>query len=238
MIHALCLAPIPPLLLPCARANLAPMEQLIHLFQNIPEQLQLWAADYGSGLYLILGLILFCETGLIVAPILPGDSLLFATGAILAMSLPGLNIYTMGAVMIGAVFLGDNVNYFVGRKLGQSKLFNENSKWLNKKHLDKTRDFYARHGGKTIIMARFVPIVRTYAPFVAGLSSMNYRTYLTYSISGAVVWISSFLALGYFFGNIPQVKSQFHYVILAILVLSVMPIAIEFWRERSKSRAA
>jgi len=208
------------------------------MFQQLPEYLQLWATSYGSGLYLILALILFAETGLIVTPFLPGDSLLFATGAVLAFDLPGLDIYVMGLVMIAAVFCGDVTNYLVGRKVAKTFFKNGHSKWLNKKHLDRTHQFYKRHGGRTIVLARFVPIVRTYAPFVGGLSGMTFSKYISFSIIGAIVWITAFLSIGYYFGNMPSVKSNFHYVILAILVLSVLPIAFEFWRDYSAKRSA
>lgn len=214
------------------------INEILALFQNLPEHLQMWATNYGPGLYLILGLILFAETGLVVAPLLPGDSLLFATGAILALNLPGLNIFVMGIVMILAVFLGDVTNYSVGRWFQRRVLKGGEVRWLNKRHLEKTQEFYARHGGRTVILARFVPIVRTYAPFVAGVSGMPFSRFIGYSFAGSLIWIISFLSLGYFFGNIPSIKTNFHYVILAILILSVMPIAIEFIKEKRKAKAS
>jgi len=213
------------------------MSQLIDLFRHLPEHLQMWAASYGMGLYIILFLIIFAETGLVVTPFLPGDSLLFAAGAVVAIHAgEGLNIWTMTGILILAAVLGDAVNYRVGAWMA-TRLFNgQEARWLNRKHLDRTREFYDRHGGKTIVLARFIPIVRTYAPFVAGLSGMKYTAFLAFNVMGAVTWISSFLFLGYFFGNIPQVKSNFTYVILAIIVISVLPIVWEWWRARQHRR--
>ena len=212
--------------------------QMIDLLQHVPEHLQIWAMDYGQGLYLILMLIIFAETGLVVTPFLPGDSLLFATGALLAFGLPGLDLVTMCLLLIVAAIFGDMVNYHVGKWMGPRIFRHEEGKWLNRKHLEKTNQFYQKYGGKTIILARFVPIVRTYAPFVAGMGAMNYSTFFFYNVIGAVVWIVSFTTLGYFFGNMPVIKSNFQYVILGIIVVSVMPIIIEFWRERRKLRAS
>jgi len=209
------------------------MTTILNFFQHIPEFLQLWATNYGMGLYFILAAILFAETGLVVTPLLPGDSLLFATGAFISMGFPGFDLLTMAALMITAVFCGDMVNYHVGKWVGP-KVFNDsyNSRWLNKKNLNKTHAFYQRHGGKTVILARFVPIVRTYAPFVAGLGAMTFKRFAVFSICGAILWVGSFLSLGYFFGNVPGVKSNFHYVIMAVLVISVLPIVFEVIRSR------
>lgn len=214
------------------------LQELISLFHNLPEHLSLWAQNYGTGLYIILFLIIFAETGLVVAPFLPGDSLLFATGALLALDLPGLNIIAMMAILIAAAVLGDLVNYYVGKWMAP-KLFGEGqARWLNKKHLEKTREFYDKHGGKTIILARFMPIVRTYAPFVAGMSGMKYSEFFAFNVVGAIVWISSFLCMGYFFGNIPTIKANFQYVILAIIVVSFMPLVIEYFKARRLSSLA
>lgn len=195
----------------------------------------MWALDYGIGLYIILWLIIFAETGLIVTPFLPGDSLLFATGAIIALGLPGLNIWMMIFALLSAAIIGDMVNYHVGKWMAPKLFKGYKAKWLNKKHLDKAHEFYEKHGGKAIVLARFVPIIRTYAPFVAGMSGMRYSYFVIYNVSGGLVWVASFLLLGYFFGNIPVIKSNFQYVILAIIVISVMPIVIEFWRARRAS---
>ncbi|HMN67037.1 MAG TPA: DedA family protein [Bdellovibrionales bacterium] len=206
--------------------------QLINLFQHLPEHLQMWAVDYGVGLYAILALIVFCETGLVVTPFLPGDSLLFATGALLAHQIPGLDLGTMCVILILAAVLGDMVNYHVGKFVAPRMFKYENSRWLNRKHLDRTHAFYEKHGGKTIILARFMPIVRTYAPFVAGLSGMRYSSFFFYNVIGAIVWVVSFTCLGFFFGNLPTIKANFQYVILAIIALSVLPIGIEYLRAR------
>lgn len=214
------------------------VQELISLFHNLPEHLSLWAQSYGLGLYLILFLIIFAETGLVVAPFLPGDSLLFATGALLALDLPGLNILIMIPVLIIAAILGDMLNYYVGRWMAPRLFGNAQSRWLNKKHLEKTKDFYDKHGGKTIILARFMPIVRTYAPFVAGMGGMKYSEFFVFNVVGAIVWISSFLGLGYFFGNIPAIKANFQYVILAIIIVSFMPLVIEYLKSRRKVSTA
>lgn len=204
------------------------LTQLADLFRHIPEHLQLWSLEYGPGLYGILALIIFAETGLVIAPFLPGDSLLFAAGALLTYRMPGLDLPGMFTILTLAAFFGDMVNYHLGKWLGP--------RWLNRKHLQKTNDFYAKYGGKTIILARFVPIVRTYAPFVAGMGAMKYKIFFIYNLVGGALWVGSFLCLGYFFGNIPSVKNNFQYVILGIIVLSAIPIILEFWRERKKSR--
>jgi membrane-associated protein len=206
--------------------------QLLDLFRHMPEHLEIWAFHYGIGLYGILFLIIFAETGLVVTPFLPGDSLLFATGALLSLNLPNLYLVPMILVLLGAALLGDTVNFHVGRFMAP-RLFKSNSaKWLNLRHLDRTREFYDRHGGKTIVLARFMPIIRTYAPFVSGLSGMKYARFFLFSFAGGAVWISSFLCMGYFFGNLPAVKSNFHYVILAIIVVSLAPVVLELVKAR------
>lgn len=208
------------------------MALIIDIFHNLPTYLHMWATDYGMGLYVILFLIIFAETGLVVTPLLPGDSLLFATGALLSMHIPGLELWIMIPLLWLAALCGDLVNYHVGQWIAP-KLFNSyEARWLNRKHLDRTKEFYQKHGGKTVILARFIPIVRTYAPFVAGLGGMKLPTFLVYSMGGGFLWIGSFTTLGYFFGNIPAVKSNFQYVILAIIVVSLVPVAIEFLRHK------
>lgn len=211
----------------------------IDFFQHLPTYLHMWAVEYGSGLYWILAAIVFCETGLVVTPFLPGDSLLFAAGAIIAMHLPGIDLLTMCIVLTAAAILGDLVNYHFGKWIGP-KVFVEGkqARWLNRKHLDKTREFYIKHGGKTIILARFIPIVRTYAPFVAGMSGMRYAQFLAYNVVGGAVWVVSFLVIGYFFGNLPFVKSRFQYIILGIIIVSVLPVVFEIWKARRAAKAA
>jgi membrane-associated protein len=208
------------------------LEQFIELIRHLPEHLQVWATAYGSGLYIILALIIFAETGLVVTPILPGDSLLFAAGAVLAMNLPGLSLPVMCVVLVAAAFCGDLLNYHIGRWAAPKIFTSTHIKWLNRRHLEKTQDFYARHGGKTIILARFVPIVRTYAPFVAGLGGFKLKRFMTFSLVGGTLWITAFLSLGYFFGNIPVFKRNFELVILAIIVVSLAPVALEFLRAK------
>lgn len=209
--------------------------ELLEILRHLPEHLQIWAETYGSGLYLILGLIVFAETGLVVTPFLPGDSLLFATGAVIAMGLPGLNLPTMCLVLVIAAFTGDMVNYHVGKWAAPRLFDGRRLRWLNREHLNKTKLFYERHGGKTIVLARFIPIVRTYAPFVAGLSGLPLSRFVGFSLAGGALWIVAFLNLGYFFGNIGAVKRNFELVILAIIILSLAPVAIEFLRSRRVS---
>ncbi len=185
--------------------------------------------DYGTWTYAILFLIIFCETGLVVTPFLPGDSLLFAVGSMAAIG--ALDIWVCLAILTVAAILGDTVNYWIGDKFGE-KAFHENSRILKKKHLDKTHAFYEKHGGKTIIIARFVPIVRTFAPFVAGVGTMSYTRFLAYNVIGGVLWVVLFLFAGYFFGNLPFVRSNFSLVVFAIILLSLVPAVVEYLRHR------
>lgn len=204
----------------------------IHFITNMPPYLEAWSASLGIWMYVLLFLIIFCETGLVVTPFLPGDSLLFAVGALCALSASGLNLWVMAATLIVAAIIGDAVNYSVGKYLAPRLFKNGNSKIFNPDHLRKTQSFYAKHGGKTIILARFIPIIRTYAPFVAGLSHMNYKSFAMYNVVGALVWVISFLLGGYLFGNIPAVKTNFHIVIFAIIAISVAPAIFEIWKAR------
>lgn len=208
------------------------MYDILEIVRHLPDHLQTWATAYGPGLYAILALIIFCETGLVVTPILPGDSLLFAAGAVLAMDIPGLSLPVTCLILIAAAFCGDLVNYNVGKWVAPRLFGGGTIKWLNRKHLDKTQEFYRRHGGKTIILARFIPIVRTYAPFVAGLGGFPLKKFIFFSLSGGSLWIAIFLNLGYFFGNIPAVKHNFELVILAICAVSLAPVAIEWLKSR------
>ncbi len=204
----------------------------VHFVTNMPPYLEAWSASLGIWMYVLLFLIVFCETGLVVTPFLPGDSLLFAVGALCALSASGLNLWVMAATLIVAAIIGDAVNYSVGKYLAPRLFKNGNSKFFNPNHLQKTQSFYSKHGGKTIILARFIPIIRTYAPFVAGLSHMNYRQFAMYNVTGAIVWVVSFLVGGFVFGNIPAVKTNFHIVIFAIIAISVAPAVFEIWRAR------
>jgi membrane-associated protein len=192
--------------------------------------------DYGNLTYLILFLIIFTETGVVIFPFLPGDSLLFVAGALAAQPNPNtgeplLNIAYLIPLLLAAAFLGDNLNYFIGDYLGP-RVFREDFKLLKRKYLEQTQAFYAKHGGQTIIMARFVPIVRTFAPFVAGVGTMTYRHFASYSIVGAVLWVVSLTLAGYFLGSIPWVKNNFTFVIYGIVLFSVLPPLWQFLRSK------
>lgn len=196
-------------------------------------------SQYGLWIYGILFLIIFCETGLVVTPFLPGDSLLFATGALVAISTTsGLDVNVMAAVVISAAILGNIVNYTIGRFFGAQLFRNPQSKIFRQDYLNKARDFYDRHGGVAIIMTRFIPIIRTFAPFVAGMSGMKYPKFIAYNVIGALLWVGIFLYAGYFFGNIPSVRKNFTILILAILVISVLPIFYEAWKAHKESKIA
>jgi membrane-associated protein len=210
------------------------LRSVIDLFLHLDQHLSRIIADYGVWTHLILFLIVFAETGLVVTPFLPGDSLLFAAGTFAALG--SLQLWLVVVLLIAAAILGDTVNYWVGAWVGP-RAFSGNVKFLRKDYLDRTHAFYEKHGGKTIILARFVPIIRTFAPFVAGVGAMSYPQFLTYNIVGAVLWVGLFVPAGYFFGNIPAVRKNFTLVILAIVALSVLPIAIEAIRAR-RSRPA
>ena len=193
-------------------------------------------AQYGMWVYAILFLILFCETGLVVTPFLPGDSLLFVAGALAALPTNDLNIHVMVALMAVAAIVGDAVNYTIGRLFGDKLFSNPNSKIFRRSHLDKTHQFYERHVGKTIILARFVPIVRTFAPFVAGMGKMSYRHFALYNISGGLLWVLLFSYAGYLFGDLPVVQENLKLLIVAIIVLSILPGVIEVWRHRRAAK--
>ena len=199
------------------------MELLTTLFDialHLDRHLQVLVADYGAWVYLILFLIIFCETGLVVTPFLPGDSLLFVAGTVAAAG--GMNIHLLVVLLIIAAILGDAVNYGVGHYIGPRVFTSTESRWLNPRHLERAHAFYERHGGKTIIIARFVPIIRTYAPFVAGAASMSYARFSMYNVTGAVLWVVSLGYAGYFFGNIPIIKNNLTVVIIIIIILSIM----------------
>jgi len=208
----------------------------IDLILHLDRHLQVLIQNYGVWIYAILFLIIFCETGLVVMPFLPGDSLLFVAGALAATG--GMHVHTVFMVLVAASFLGDNTNYWIGRFFGPRMFSRKESRLLNPKHLERTQGFYDRHGGKTIIIARFVPIVRTFAPFVAGIGRMVYPRFMMFAIGGAVLWIGSLVYAGYFFGNIPWVKNNLSLVIIGIVVLSILPGIIEYLRHRFGSRPA
>ena len=200
---------------------------------NIDTHLGVIIATYGALAYVILFAIIFAETGFVFTPFLPGDSLLFAAGALTA-SMGVFDIKLLWILMVGAAFLGDTVNYWIGHFIGP-KAFEMNSKLLKREYLDKAQSFYDKHGGIAIVLARFVPIVRTFAPFVAGVGKMHYTKFLSYNAVGGFLWVSIMLFAGYFFGNIPFVKDNFHYVVVVIVLISVVPIAIE-WLKSKKGK--
>lgn len=205
---------------------------ILHIDQHLAEIIR----DYGLWTYGLLFLIIFAETGLVVMPLLPGDSLLFAAGAFSAKPETGLNVHLMALLLFIAAFLGDTVNYWIGRKIGPAVFTREDSIWLRKKHLDKAHAFFEKYGGRAVILARFVPIVRTFIPFIAGVGSMTYPRFMAYNLVGGFVWIYFFTYAGFFFGNQPFVQKNFKLVILAIIVISVVPIFIEIFREWRKAR--
>ncbi|MCU0805427.1 MAG: DedA family protein [Burkholderiales bacterium] len=210
------------------------LAQLWDLVVHLDKHLAALLAQYGTWIYALLFLIVFCETGLVVTPFLPGDSLLFVAGALWAAA--GMDAHVLAITLVTAALLGDNVNYWVGRYLGPKVFRWEGSRIFNKKALDYTREFYKRHGGKTIIIARFVPLVRTFAPFVAGIGRMPYGRYISFSIFGALLWVLSLVYLGYFFGNLPIVKQNLTAVIFLIIGISLMPIALQWLKHRRPAR--
>jgi len=203
---------------------------------HLDRHLAAFVAQHGAWVYALLFVIVFCETGLVVTPFLPGDSLLFVTGALAAAG--GMDIAGVMALLVAAALCGDNVNYWVGRWAGPRVFHYERSRWLNPKHLARAHDFYQRHGGKTIILARFVPIVRTYVPFVAGIGAMPYLRYLGFCVLGALAWVLSLCLAGYWFGNVPAVKENLALVIAAIVLASVSPGAVAWLRARRAKTAA
>jgi membrane-associated protein len=184
----------------------------------------------GPWTYLLLFIVVFCETGLVVTPFLPGDSLLFAVGAFAARGSLDLSVITL--VLAAAAIIGDTANYWIGFVVGPKVFQRDDVRFLNKKHLERTHQFYERHGGKTIILARFIPIIRTFAPFVAGIGSMTYGRFISYNVFGGLLWVVLFVGGGYFFGNLPVVKEHFSLVIMAIIIISIMPGVIEYLRQR------
>ena len=211
------------------------MEQikfLIDLFLHLDEYLAHIIAQYGTWTYAFLFFVIFMETGFVITPFLPGDSLLFAAGTFAALG--SMNIYLLLGLLMVAAILGDTVNYSIGHYLGDRAY---NIKWIKKEYFEKTHAFFEKHGGKTIFLARFVPIVRTFAPFVAGIGQMSYSYFITYNFVGGIVWVLLFTLAGYFFGNIPFVKSNFEFVIIAIILVSVMPMFVEWWKARRATKA-
>ena len=208
---------------------------LIDFILHIDIHLAEMAADYGVWLYAVLFAIVFCETGLVVTPFLPGDSLLFAAGAL--SGLGALELLPLSVLIFVAAVLGDTVNYWIGERVGPEIFKKDTGRLLNKDHLQKAHDFYEKHGGKAIVLARFVPIVRTFAPFVAGIGKMSYARFFAYNVVGAFIWVAIFVGAGHFFGNMPEVKKNFSLVILAIIIISVLPIIFEFIKARRDKSA-
>lgn len=208
------------------------LHHLIDTILHLDFYLNDWIIAFGPWIYVILFAIIFCETGLVVTPILPGDSLLFALGALTMTANAALNLPLLCVVLITAAILGDAVNYAIGRFFGDKLFANPNSKIFRREYLDKTHAFYEKHGGKTIVLARFMPIVRTFAPFVAGMGRMTYSHFALYNVAGALAWVLSITLAGAFFGNLPTVKQNFHIVVLAICLVSVLPIVFEAWKAR------
>lgn len=203
---------------------------LVDFILHIGDHLQELVKNYGNWIYAILFAIVFCETGLVVLPFLPGDSMLFAAGTIAAVG--DMNIFVLIGLLIVAAVLGDFVNFEIGKHFGQKLFSNPNSKIFKQSYLQKTHDYYEKYGGRTIIIARFIPIVRTFAPFVGGMGNMNYAQFARYNIFGAVLWVVSFTTLGYFFGQLPFVKEHFSWIMIAIIVFSVVPMIVEIIRHR------
>jgi membrane-associated protein len=212
--------------------------KFVDIVRNLDEYLDWVTQEYGVWTYAILGLVIFAETGLVVMPFLPGDSLLFAAGAVAVREESGINPYLLGALLIVCAIVGDTLNYHVGKAIGPRVMKSETSRWLNKKHLEKTHRFFEKYGGKTIILARFVPIVRTFAPFVAGAGAMNYQKFILYNVVGAVAWVVSMMGAGMVFGQMEIVKKNFELVVLGIIFVSVLPMVFEAWKARQEARQA
>lgn len=213
------------------------MGSIIDFVLHIDKYLGVFVQQYGTLTYVILFAVIFCETGLVITPFLPGDSLLFAAGALSASLETGgiLNPFALFVVLAVAAILGDTVNYMIGHFLGQ-KLLQRNVPFLKQEYIDRTYEFYEKYGGKTIILARFVPIVRTFAPFVAGIGKMHYGRFITFNIIGGLAWVAIFVFLGFLFGNVPFVKENFEIVTLGIVFISVLPMIYEYWKSRREAK--
>jgi membrane-associated protein len=207
---------------------------LVDLFLHLDQHLSQVVQEYGFGTYLLLFLIIFMETGLVVTPFLPGDSLLFAAATFASPALGSpLNIWLLYLLLFGSAVVGDTANYWMGHYLGE-RAFSQPHRFLKREYLERTHAFYERHGGKTIILARFIPIIRTFAPFIAGVGEMSYLRFISYNIIGGFLWVSVFTWGGYFFGNLPVVKNNFSLVVIAIIAISLMPAVLEVYRERTR----
>lgn len=214
------------------------IQQGFEIFFHLDTHLNQWAGMLGPWLYGLLFVILFCETGLVVTPVLPGDSLLFAVGALASLDGSPIRLPLLLGLLSAAAVIGDAVNYSIGYRVGPRVFTSEESWFLNKRNLLRTREFYEKYGGKTIVLARFMPFIRTFAPFVAGIGQMGYGRFATFNVTGGIAWVCSFILGGYFFGNVPAVKRNFHLVIVAIVVLSVLPPIFEFLRSRREPATA
>ena len=211
------------------------MNEILDLFLHLPAHLETFINAHGTLIYGLLFLIIFCETGLVVTPFLPGDSLLFAIGALAAKEGSSLNIWIAAIILLVAAILGDTVNYWIGRRFG-GWMMRKFPKIVKPSHIEKTNEFFVRYGGKTIIIARFVPIVRTFAPFVAGSGDMEYRRFMFFNVTGAILWVGLILPCGWFFGNIPLVKANFELVVLGIILISILPMIVEIARAKLKTK--
>jgi membrane-associated protein len=205
----------------------------IDILIHLDKYLQLIISDYGLWVYLILFLIIFCETGFVVTPFLPGDSLLFAAGAFAAIG--QLNIAWLILLLFLAAVLGDTVNYWIGHYIGD-RVFESRSRFIKKEYLDRTQKFYEKHGGKTIFLARFIPIIRTFAPFVAGIGTMHYGRFLMFNVVGGLVWVISFSLFGYYLGNLPFFRNNFSLIVIIIILISAVPVAYEIFRSRFQNK--
>lgn len=212
------------------------LSQFIDVVLHLDVHLNAWAAWMGIWLYVVVFAVVFCETGLVVTPFLPGDSLLFACGALAASEGSAINLFVLMPVIFAAAVLGDFCNYEIGKWLGPKVFTHETSWLLNKKHLEKAHAFYEKYGGKTIILARFIPVIRTFAPFVAGIGKMTYFHFASFNVIGALLWTVLFTLGGYLFADLPVVQNHFHYVVLAIIVLSCLPAVYEFWAAHRKKK--
>jgi membrane-associated protein len=212
------------------------LTELLHALLALDQTLASIAVAYGPWLYALLFAVIFAETGLVVFPFLPGDSLLFVSGTVVAMS--GLNVHALVGALIVAAVTGDSVNHTVGRIIGPKVFDKPDSRWFRQEHLRRTQAFYDKYGGVTIIIGRFVPIVRTFAPFLAGVAGMPYRKFVAFSLVGSTIWISSLVYAGYLFGNIPWVKSNLSLIVVGIVAVSLIPVASTWWRERRAARRA
>jgi len=210
------------------------VQYLIDFLLHVDKHLAELISNYGTWVYAILFLIIFCETGLVVTPFLPGDSLLFVAGALSAISSNELNIGLLVAIIAVAAILGDSVNFEIGKFFGEKLFSNPDSKIFKQSYLEKTHRFYEKHGGKTIILARFVPIIRTFAPFVAGMGKMSYKYFISYNVIGGVLWVSIFLFLGYFVGNIPWIQKNLSVLVIVIIFVSILPAVFEVVKEKMK----